>query len=285
VLLALTLAALVVSGPDTTVAVQKGQRLELSLHHGDVTVDTWSRSSVRVQLDADEDEARVRIDASGGTLSIGAAGKWGAPVNADFTITVPSWMALSVNGVEGDVTVTGVAAPISVQTVNGDVKVRGGDGVVTLHSVEGDVTLAGARGRLDVQSVNSDVSVTDAQGDVAAQSVNGSVQLLRIDSQNVEASSVNGDVTYSGTVRSGGRYHATTHNGDVRFGMPEGSSAVVSVSTFQGDFESDFPVTLTKRSGKSFSFTLGGGGARVELESFQGTIRLERPGSVESRHR
>lgn len=282
-LLALTLAALLASGPDTTVAVQKGQRLELGVHHGDVTVQTWARSAVRVQLDADEDDARVRIDASGGTVSLGAVGRWGAPVQADFTITVPTWMALAINGVESDVKVDGVQAPITVETVNGDVTVHGGDGVVTLHSVEGDVALTGARGRMDVQSVNSDVSVSDAQGDIAAQSVNGSVQLVGIQSQNVEASSVNGDITYSGTVQSGGRYHATTHNGDIRFGMPEGAGAVVSVSTFQGDFESGFPVTLTRPNGRNFSFTVGAGGARVELESFQGTIRLERPGSVESR--
>jgi hypothetical protein len=60
---------------------------------------------------------------------------------------------------------------------------------------------------------------------------------------------------------------------------------VVSVSTFQGDFESAFPVTLTEHRGKRFDFTLGGGSARLDLESFGGTIRLVRPGAVPARRR
>jgi hypothetical protein len=36
-------------------------------------------------------------------------------------------------------------------------------------------------------------------------------------------------------------------------------------------------VTLTERRGKRFDFTLGSGGAAIDLESFQGTIRLARP--------
>ena len=58
-------------------------------------------------------------------------------------------------------------------------------------------------------------------------------------------------------------------------------SATVSVSTFNGEFESDFPVPLKEtRKGKRFSFTLGGGSAQVSLESFQGTVRLVRPGHI-----
>jgi hypothetical protein len=54
----------------------------------------------------------------------------------------------------------------------------------------------------------------------------------------------------------------------------------VAVSTFSGEFESEFPVPIRgTRKGKGFNFTLGGGSAQVTLESFQGTIQLVRPGS------
>ena len=46
-------------------------------------------------------------------------------------------------------------------------------------------------------------------------------------------------------------------------------------------FEPWSPVTLTEtRKGKRFNFTVGSGSAQVSLESFQGTVRLVRPGSV-----
>jgi hypothetical protein len=54
----------------------------------------------------------------------------------------------------------------------------------------------------------------------------------------------------------------------------------VAVSTFNGEFESEFPVPLRgTRKGKGFNFSLGSGSAQVTLESFQGTIQLVRPGS------
>ena len=58
------------------------------------------------------------------------------------------------------------------------------------------------------------------------------------------------------------------------------ADADVSVSTFSGEFETDLPVTIsgTTRAGRQFGFTLGRGGAQLHLESFDGTIRLERAG-------
>ena len=61
--------------------------------------------------------------------------------------------------------------------------------------------------------------------------------------------------------------------------MPQASNAAVAVSTFNGEFSSEFPVTLTEtRKGRRFNFTIGTGSAQVTLESFQGTIELVRPG-------
>lgn len=66
--------------------------------------------------------------------------------------------------------------------------------------------------------------------------------------------------------------------------MPENANATISVNTFNGSFESDYPVTLTgKNQRRKFSFTLGNGSARVDLESFSGDIRLARPGSHSSK--
>jgi hypothetical protein len=67
----------------------------------------------------------------------------------------------------------------------------------------------------------------------------------------------------------------------VTFGMPARVDATISVSTFSGDFESDVPVQLTEqRRGRQFSFTLGSGSARVELQSFSGDIRLVHAGAA-----
>ena len=91
---------------------------------------------------------------------------------------------------------------------------------------------------------------------------------------------VNGDVSYDGTIKDGGRYRFTTHDGDLRVSVPEKASVTVTVSTFDGDFSACFPVQLSRKSKHRFDLTIGAGSARVELESFNGDIHLCRPGQV-----
>jgi hypothetical protein len=51
----------------------------------------------------------------------------------------------------------------------------------------------------------------------------------------------------------------------------------VTVSTWSGEFESATPVTISgSQEGNRFSFTVGTGSARLELEAFDGLIRLEK---------
>ena len=74
-----------------------------------------------------------------------------------------------------------------------------------------------------------------------------------------------------------GVYRFKTHNGDIAVGVPRSAGATVAVSTFSGDFESNFPVTLSgSHNARRFQFAVGDGSAHVELSSFQGTIQLYR---------
>ncbi len=272
-------AVALVQQVDTTVPVQQGQRLVVDLHGGEIDVRTWARNAVRVEGEAGSSRTGIEIVSSGGALRVRTEGRHGPPSSADLRITTPAWMALDLSGVYADVHVTGTRAPVNVETVQGEVHVTGGQGLVSLRSVEGEVTLSGASGRIDVHSVNDDVSVTDSKGEIVAESVNGEIVLQRVDATSLEATTVNGDVGYDGPIRSGGRYELSSHNGDVTIAMTPETSATISVSTFSGEFESAFPVTLREtRKGRRFSFTLGSGSAQVSLESFQGTVRLTRPG-------
>ncbi len=282
-IVATILGSLAFTQVDTTVTAQRGQRLEVNAFGGEVTVKTWSRNAVRVQADP-MSRTQVVVSSFGSTVSVRTEGRRGPASAVDLDITVPAWIPLDISGVYTDVTVTGAAGPVTVETVQGEVSVTGGQGIVSLSSVQGSVRLKGAKGRIEVHSVNEDVHVSETSGEVRAESVNGEVILEKVDATSLDASTVNGDVGYDGPIHDGGRYALSSHNGDITLSVPVGANAAVSVSTFSGDFESEFPVTLDQgQKGKRFNFTIGKGGAEVELESFQGTIRLVRPGSTAAR--
>ena len=64
--------------------------------------------------------------------------------------------------------------------------------------------------------------------------------------------------------------------------LPETTNATFTVRTYNGDFSSNLPTKTVGdvRRGRRATYTLGSGGAEVELESFGGTVRLRRPGTV-----
>lgn len=280
-----TLALAATQQVDTTLTVGRRQRLDVNAYGGEITVRAWNRNAVRVEASTTNQD-RVEVSSSATSISVRTQGRHGPPEEVTLRISAPSWISLSLSGVNTDVKVEGVRAPISVETVEGQIDVTGGESLISLRSVQGSVTLRGARGRINLNSVNEDVDVSTSSGDVVAQTVNGEIRLQLVDAPSVDANTVNGDISYSGPIRSGGRYTLSTHNGDLSLTVAEGTSASVAISTFSGEFESEFPVPLRgTRKGKGFSFTLGSGSAQVTLESFQGTIQLVRPGSERDRSR
>jgi DUF4097 and DUF4098 domain-containing protein YvlB len=278
--LAVLTAAVLAAGPtttDTTIAVRPGARLELSNVSGDISVQTWSRNSIRVEAEHSS-RTRVRVEYEHPSIDITGTHHF-APTTVDYRLTVPRWMDLELSGIGSDIAVLGTEGDVEVSSVQGEVSVTGAAGHVQAASVEGEVRVTGARGKVEASSVNAVVRVEKASGEVRASSVNGEVVLEDVESADVEGSSVNGEIRYVGTIRDGGSYHFNTHNGAISLTVPDRVNATISVSTFSGEFSSEFPVQISEtRRGKRLHFTLGSGGARIELESFQGEIQLKKAG-------
>src|SRR5437588_63228 len=148
-----------------------------------------------------------------------------------------------------------------------------------INNFAGDVSLEKAKGRIEVRAVNQSIRLADIAGDLSAETTNGSILLDRIDSSNVDLYTVNGDISYDGPIRDKGIYRLTTHNGLIGMAVPDKVNATLVVRTYNGGFKSTFPLKLEDPNPrKRFTMTLGNGSARVELESFGGTIALRRPG-------
>jgi len=270
-------AALLASPPaDTTLTVAKGTRLSVNNHAGRITVTAWDRNEVQIRSTSSDEDAEIRVESSGGEVRVSQRMRSG-PAEVDLTINAPAWMALNLQGVESSITVSGMAASVKAQSVEGDVMVSGGADNVSLNSVEGDVTADGVRGTLSIQAVDGDVTVRNLTGALTVEGVDGDVRLEGITSSSVRVSTVDGDIRFDGAVAPNGSYGLKTHDGDITVRPVGALNATVSVSTWSGEFESAMPVTITgSQQGKRFSFTLGTGSARLDLEAFDGLIRLEK---------
>jgi hypothetical protein len=57
--------------------------------------------------------------------------------------------------------------------------------------------------------------------------------------------------------------------------LPEVSNGHIRFNSFSGDFRSDFPVMLNRKSKRDISADLGGGGgANLEFKTFSGDLKL-----------
>jgi DUF4097 and DUF4098 domain-containing protein YvlB len=261
---------------DTTLAVTRGTRLDVNNFSGRVTVTAWNRDEIQIHWTSTDDDANIRVQRSQGEIRV-AQDMRNGPTEIDLTINAPAWMALSLQGNETDIVVSGMAAAVRAQSVDGDITLSGGADNVSINSVEGAVQVEGARGSLDIQSVDGGITVRDVVGALTVQGVDGDVRLEEITSSAVRVTTVDGNIHFSGAIAGNGTYSFKTHDGDIGIRPTGALNATVSVSTFSGDFESASPVTINgSQDGKRFSFTVGSGSARLDLEAFDGQIRLEK---------
>ena len=269
---------------DQTVDAVKGTRLVLSNNAGEVVVRSWDQDKVRIQATHGARDT-VTAETTDMTLRIRTRSTRGPSGLVDYLITVPKWMPVNLSGTYLDATIEGTTAEVTVETVHGNARVTGGNGSVTVRSIEGIITIDKVSGRVQATTVNEGIRVTNSTGEITAETTNGDIVIDNAQTSHLEVSTVNGDVTFNGTIRDNGVYRLTTHGGDIRVGLGGATNATIFVRTFQGDFTADFPIQLpdgqTARSGsKRFNFTLGNGSARIETQSFNGDIILARKAIV-----
>src|SRR5262249_37290040 len=141
----LVVAMMAVATTDQTVNVAKGTKLTVNNFAGDVNIKAWNRDAVRIEANHSDRET-VDIKQVEQTVSVRSRSTRGGPSRSiDYTISVPTWMAVSVSGTYADVTAEGLGGDVNVETTHGDITVRGGSGFVSLKTVQGEVVVEKAK--------------------------------------------------------------------------------------------------------------------------------------------
>jgi len=270
---------------DTTFAFGARGSAEISARGGDIIVRAWTQPQVHIRAVAER--GSIRLDGSSSYFTLGVRGEMGRGSDTRFEVTVPIGTRVRASTQSGDITIAGTKADAEVNTMSGDIEIDDVAGRVQVGMLSGDVQLRRVNGDVRVNAVSGDVILTDATGDVEATSVSGEILLRGVTSKSVRAGSTSGDVLYEGTVDAAGRYDLSSHSGEVEIVMPQGASAQVSVSTYSGTIDSDFPIVLPPGtsigSNKSFTFNIGRGDARVTAKSFSGDVTIRQRGGTRSR--
>jgi len=267
---------------DTTVTFDARGTVNVSCPGGDVVVTGSDRNQIVVK--ARTERGAIRFVSSGSNATLEPAASRGCN-DAHFELSVPAGVHLVANTWSGSLRVSGVKGEIDAHAQSGDVDVRDAGDDIEVETLSGDVTIQGARGAVNVHTVSGDIALTGGRGTVEIETVSGDIELRDVVSSQVRTNSTSGDLTFAGAIVNAGRYQFETHSGELRLELPANVGAELSLSTFSGEIDSAFPITLTPGAhgigasqAKKLTFSLGQGSARIIAETFSGDVTLSSAG-------
>ncbi len=237
--------------------------------HGRIEIRSWKKPEVVVigthtsnKVEVDTEQAGNRIEIVTRVLDEYLLP---ADMRADYTITVPEETQLQINTDAGLVIVERVFGDMTFGTVDGGVQLQEVSGYLSFNTVSGPVTCRQCAGRLNLTSIS------------------GEVKLLQSQLENVRVTTTSGNIYFDGEFLRTGIYILKNYSGviDVRFSDTD-SFDLNAVSRYgrvenQAALKPDPHGQRIPRSRYSAGIgTFNGGHAKVELSSFNGTIKIRK---------
>jgi DUF4097 and DUF4098 domain-containing protein YvlB len=266
---------------DTSFTFDRRGTVTVTAGPGDVIVVGSSSDQIRVRGSSENDN--IRMDATSSRVNLELVSGFRRSSDIRFEISVPYGVRVIAHTQGGDVHIRGTRGPVEVRTQNGDVDLDEVTELLDVNTLSGDIKAHGITADVDIGSTAGRVELTDVRGNVSAQTTSGDIEIRRTTSKLVRAKTTSGDVTYDGVIDPAGRYDLSSHSGDVDVAIPADASAQLTVSTWNGGVDSDFPITLKagehvlgSSNAKRFTFAIGGAAARITTETFSGDIRIRR---------
>jgi DUF4097 and DUF4098 domain-containing protein YvlB len=248
---------------------------------GSTRVVGWDRAEILVTGSLGAGAESVSVEVTRRRAEIGVEGEGHShEASADLEIKVPAGSRLEIESFNGSIEVSGVKGLVKADTVQGRIVVAEASSEVEAETVNGSVEISGSPQHVQADSVNGSVTVSGASGEVKASTVNGRLSVSGSAFERVGLESVNGRVSFDGELKPGAALDVETVGGSVELRLPARTSAEFTVATFSGEVRNELGPAATSgsrgTSEKELSFTLGGGSAKVGVETLSGDIDIRK---------
>lgn len=127
-----------------------------------------------------------------------------------------------------------------------------------------------------IQVVNANINVTGLKGSVNLDAVNGSIEAEGLAGP-TEIETVNGSIKVSyASLAARPAISLDTVNGSCTLTLPADAAFELDADSVNGNIRCDFPITLEKSGRHELRGSVNGGGPKVEMESVNGGLSIER---------
>lgn len=247
-----------------TVTATPGGEVSIEIIAGELTIIGWDRNEVLVEGVVGDDVEEVKVESDGDGVSIEVE------LDDDKKIQKEGYANLEIHVPAG--------ATIDLDCVAVEIDVSGISGELEIESISGNITISGRPETMDIESISGNLLILDGADEIDIQSVSGTLKIEGGSLRDVDVESVSGKIEFSGDITPDGSLSVESVSGNVVVLVPAGGSATIDLSTFSGDFSSDFGEMEVRKEkfipAKDAKFTIGGGGARISVETFSGNIEI-----------
>lgn len=265
--------------------------VDISNIKGEVTITAWDRNEVHVGGQLGNGAEPLAIEGSDNNLSIKVQAQgqngwlnWGgdkAMSSTTLDVNVPRGASLKVSVVSAPLSVDGIdGGDIEVNSVSGRVRINAQTPTLSVVSVSGNVAFSGKAKQAKLQTVSGDILAPSLGNKVDLQTVSGHIQAAGGPWEQLNLSTVSGDVQLSGALAAGGNISIDSMSGDLQLQFPASLSSSVHASTFSGDLRSDFgtPKQPEHGPGSTLDTVSGSGDGKISIETFSGDLRIRKQG-------
>jgi DUF4097 and DUF4098 domain-containing protein YvlB len=237
---------------------------------GRIQVRAWDKPEVMVagerasgSVEVDTEQVGNRIEIATRVISENANSD---ALRTDYEISVPAESELQVRSDSGNVTVDSVHGDMSFDTVAADLSLQDVEGYLVIKSIGGSTVCTRCSGRLDGTSIS------------------GNFQLLQPTMDNVRVQTSSGNILFDGGFMNRGIYVLKNYSGTIEVRFSSSDSFDVRATSLYGNVINQAPVVPDRhnmpapRNGmaKSLFGSMNDGRAKVELSSFNGTIKISK---------
>jgi DUF4097 and DUF4098 domain-containing protein YvlB len=152
------------------------------------------------------------------------------------------------------------------------------DNQVEVETVSADIRASDHSGELELESVSGRIRIQGSPREVEAATVSGEIEVATDKLRSGDFQTVSGSIDVNADLASGGDFDFEAVSGDIVLRVPAGVSASFDISSFSGSIQNDFGHKPEKTSqylpSTELSFSVGGGGARVSIETLSGRVRV-----------
>ncbi|HEY4670753.1 MAG TPA: DUF4097 family beta strand repeat-containing protein [Gemmatimonadaceae bacterium] len=247
---------------------------------GSVVVHGWSKDTVLIKGTlAPGDQFFAGGGYTGAKMYIESADQRD-PKPTSLEIWVPMRARLWVKTATANINVDGIDGGLDLYVVSGTIDVTGNPRELNAEAIDGDIHISGSPAWLRAKSASGNITLRGGSGDAGISTVSGAVKVEGGAFERTRIETVTGDVSFAGQLDRSGSFDFDTHSGSIDIAVPEKTSASFSVASIAGTISNNVSRTKPEagRYGRGAELTseTGGGGAKVTVRTFKGSVTLRR---------